>query len=92
VPLDPQREKFFIDARHLAFLMQPEAGVLSLGAWSADRLGSASVTGPRLPGGNVEILPGDGVSSRVSVRTSDSIHLAFRSVRHDVHHLVLFSR
>jgi hypothetical protein len=92
VPVDPQREKFFVDSHHFAFFSSIDAGRPAMGAWSADYYGDASPTGAALPNGDVEIVPGDDVSSTVTVHSADSVHATVQSFKHDVQGVLLFSR
>jgi Transglutaminase-like superfamily len=92
VPMDPQREKFFVDSHHFAFFSNLDAGSPVTGAWSADYYGDASPTGAALPNGEVEIVPGDGISSTVTVHTTDSVHATLQGFEHDVQGVLLFSR
>jgi Transglutaminase-like superfamily len=92
VPIDPQREKFFVDSHHFAFFSAMDAGNPRTGAWSADYYGTESPTGTPLPDGNIEIVPGDGVSSRVTVHAVDAVHATLTAFQHDVHGVLLFSR
>jgi len=80
VPIDPQREKFFVDSHHFAFFSALDAATPSSGAWSADYYGTASPTGNPLANGTIEIVPGDGVSSRVTVHAVDTVHRHAHSV------------
>lgn len=92
VPFDPQREKFFIDPRHFAFFSNVDAGDPGVGTWRAEAVSGFSPTVANLRDGTDEILPGDGISSQVTVRSRDRFHVNFRWVRHDVSHVLLFSR
>jgi hypothetical protein len=92
VPVDPQREKFFVDSHHFAFFSSIDAGRPATGAWSADYYGDASPTGAALPNGDVEIVPGDDISSTVTVHAADSVHATLRGFKHDVQGVLLFSR
>ena len=92
VPFDPQREKYFVDPRHIAFLTAQEAGTLRLGTWSAQQVDGQSPIGPNLAGGVAAIVPADGVNSKVTVRTRDNFHVALSGVRSDVKNVLLLAR
>lgn len=92
VAFDPQREKFFVDPHHVAFFSSIDAGSPATGAWTADYYGESSPTGAPLANGGIEIVPGDGMSSTVTVHTVDSIHASLGGFQHDVHGVLLFSR
>jgi len=92
VPIDPQREKFFVDSHHFAFFSTMDAGTPSAGAWTADYYGTASPTGNPLANGTIEIVPGDGGSSVVTVHAVDTVHATLTAFQHDVHGVLLFSR
>jgi hypothetical protein len=92
VPVDPQREKFFVDSHHFAFFSNIDAGHPTTGAWSADYYGDASPTGAALPDGSVETVPGDGISSAVTVHTADRVNATLHRFKHDVRGVLLFSR
>jgi hypothetical protein len=92
VPLDPQREKFFVDSHHFAFYSTIDAGTRATGAWTAEYFGDASPTGAPLSNGHVEIVPGDGVASTVTIQTTDSVHATTNGFSHDVQRVLLFSR
>lgn len=92
VSLDPQREKFFVDSHHFAFFSNIDAGNPTTGAWSAAYYGNTSPTGAPLSHGQVEIVPGDGISSTVTVHLVDRIHATLQGFKHDVRDVLLFSR
>jgi hypothetical protein len=92
VPVDPQREKFFVDSHHFAFFSNIDAGSPASGAWSADYAGDESATGAALPNGDVEIVPGEDVDSAVTVHTTDSVHATLGTFTHDVQGVLLFAR
>jgi hypothetical protein len=92
VPFDPQREKYFVDPRHFAFYTNVDAGDHYIGAWSAYPVGGDPAIGPRLSDGSTEIVPGDGVSSRVTTVTHDFANINSSGFRHDVTTLLLLSR
>lgn len=95
VPFDPQYEKFFVDPRHIGLMTSPDAGspyggigVYSLATTSATDDG----TGTKLSNGDFEIVPGDGVSSNVTLQTQDSFQVTYQKLINDVSTMVLFSR
>ncbi len=92
VPLDPQREKFFVDSHHVAFFSSIDAGTPATGAWSADASPDVSPTGAALAHGATEFVPGDGYSSEVALHTTDSIHATLHGFTHDVQGVLLFAR
>ena len=92
VPLDPQREKFFVDSHHFAFFSSMDAGMPTTGSWSADYAGDASVTGAPLSNGSTEIVPGTDNGSTVTLHEKDSVHAVLSGFRHDVHGVLLFTR
>ena len=92
MPFDPQREKYFVDPRHIAFLTSSDAGALHLDAWSARSYKGVSPTGHPLSTGAVSIAPADGIGSKVTVQSRDDFHLALRSVQRDVSNVLLLSR
>ncbi|HEX6507926.1 MAG TPA: transglutaminase-like domain-containing protein [Chloroflexota bacterium] len=92
VPIDPQREKFFVDPHHIAFFPAMEAGNVQLGAWTADYQGNESPTGGQLPNSDIEIVPGADAASTVTLQSSDTVHATFHQLKHDVKGVLLFSR
>jgi hypothetical protein len=91
VPFDPQREKFFIDSHHYAFLTNIDAGDPNQGEWSAYNTGSNPLGKP-LSNGSTEVVPGDGYSSKVAVNTHDAVNVAYKGMQADVGHVLLFAR
>jgi hypothetical protein len=92
VPFDPQKEKFFIDPRHIGFFSSVDAGLRSMPAWTALRVSTQlSATGPTLSNGSSVIIPGE-VGSQVTVVSQDNFHVTFRQVRDDVNDVLLFAR
>ena len=92
VPFDPQREKYFVDPHHIAFLTSLDAGNLHLDAWSAQASSGKRPTGRPLDTGTISIAPASGVGSRVTVRSQDDFHLALKTVQRDVSNVLLLSR
>ena len=92
VPFDPQHEKFFVDPRHFAFSTHVDARTPKLGTWSAEPAGNQNVTGADFSDGYPEIAPGDGILSRVSVRSHDDFHASMDGIRHDVSDVLMLSR
>jgi hypothetical protein len=92
VSFDPQREKFFVDVRHIALFTSTDAGNPHIGAWSARYADGANPTGAPLANGTAEIVPGDGsVPGSVTIQTQDSVHVWPVKVVHDVKTLLLFA-
>jgi hypothetical protein len=92
VPVDAQREKFFVDPHHLAFYSTIDAGIPVMGQWSAEDNDTDDPTGAALSNGDVEIVPGDGNASTVTVRSKDQVHATVQSFKHDVNGVLLFAR
>jgi hypothetical protein len=99
VALDPQLEKFFVDTRHVGFFTNADAGpIVALngiswyGQVSGDVPDGQNLTGAPLPGGGTESVPGDGVSSKVSIQSRDSFHISFHGLARDVKGVLLFRR
>jgi hypothetical protein len=92
VPIDPQREKFFVDSHHFAFSSSMDAGSPIAGAWSADYYGTESPTGTPLQDGNTEVVPGNGGASVVTVHAVDTVHATLSGFQHDVRGVLLFAR
>lgn len=86
VPFDSQAEKFFIDSRHLGFLVNNDGGDPGIGTvWSDDTIDGA-LSSP-------QILPAFGGSeSIVTERSSDSFSVKFVSFTPDITGKLLFSR
>jgi hypothetical protein len=89
VPFDPQLEKFFIDPRHIAYLVAPDATNLRVGSWSAS-YGDASPTGAALSNGSVEIVPG--VGGTVTLKSTDHFNVSLGAMTSDMRHILLYSR
>lgn len=85
VPFDPQKEKFFIDTRHIGFLVNTDAGDPQIGAvWSDDTIDGA-LSGP-------QIVPAFGGSdSIVTERSSDNFRVKFVQLSPDITGDLLFS-
>jgi hypothetical protein len=90
VSFDPQMEKFFVDPRHITYLVAKDASNLSAGSFSATVTGNASPTGANLSDGSFEEVPG--VSGTVTLGTTDAFTVSLGSMTSDVHNTVLFSR
>jgi transglutaminase-like putative cysteine protease len=90
VSFDPQLEKFFIDPRHIAFMVSKDATNITMGNWAASYANGNSPTGPTLSNGDVEIIPTQG--GQVTLTTTDSFKTMIGLVTGDVNHMLLFSR
>jgi hypothetical protein len=91
VPFDPQREKFFVDVRHFPFFLSNDSGDQQIGAWTADTQDGQNSDGPLLPQGGTEIVPGDGINSKVTLNlSSGNVHIVAQGFHRDVHTLFMF--
>jgi hypothetical protein len=92
VSFDPQEEKFFSDVRHLAFFSNVDAQVPdNYGVWSAFEAGNHDF-GKSFSTGAQLFVPGDGITSKVQLTTTDHFAVSFRSLQKDVSSLVMFGR
>lgn len=92
VSFDPQEEKFFSDVRHLAFFTGLDAQIpKNYGVWAANLTGSNEF-GQNFSSGTPIFVPGDGISSKVSLSNQDHFTMGFRQQLHDVSSLIMFSR
>ena len=92
VSFDPQEEKFFSDVRHLAFFTGLDAQIpKNYGVWAANLTGTNEF-GQNFSSGTPIFVPGDGITSKVSLTNQDHFNMAFRQQLHDVSSLIMFSR
>lgn len=92
IAVDPQMEKFFVDPRHFAFTTGVDARDLQVGHWSAYGVGQQAPTGSLLANGSVEIVPGEGTGTSVTIHDTDHFHLTIPRMVGDVHRVLLLSR
>jgi Transglutaminase-like superfamily len=92
VPFDPQKEKFFIDPRHIGFYAGLDSGSRSTPVWTAQLVNaSLDSTGRILNNGSTVIVPGE-FGSKVTLVSRDNSHVTIRQVRRDVTGILLFAR
>jgi hypothetical protein len=92
VPFDPQREKFFVDPRHVAFMTALDARDPSVGRWSSLVDDGQSPTGTPLTNGAIEIVPGDGTGGEIAIHSRDDFDVHLRKFRKDQQSVVLLGR